>query len=230
MNNEPMQRRDSLKAKLGQALSNEQLKSLSSRQIQLFENRLALMLDKYQDDEITPEMIQGHYEIVTEVTMPSWMEQGMADEEIKLGNPPQWIQELNEYRSLPEEVKDALGGLERYRIASLHVYDDPDQNREEQARIRRAELNRFREQVDAVCVGNASSTEPVLTAYIGVLEARISEWLGFDIPDEGDEDYDRWQKMVGAVKDIETVDDAREVAAEYFGDSDEVFECLASEE
>jgi hypothetical protein len=80
VNTEVSQRRSALVTKINVALTECQLQDLSPRQLQLFENRLARMLDKYQDDEITPDMVLGHYELVTEYTMPSWLEQGMAAE------------------------------------------------------------------------------------------------------------------------------------------------------
>ncbi len=39
------------------------------------------------------------------------------------------------------------------------------------------------------------------------LHARISEWLGFDIPEEGTEDYERWNEMVEQVDAITNLDD-----------------------
>ena len=65
--------------------------------------------------------------------------------------------------------------------------------------------------------------------YKMILENRISEWLGFDIPHEDDEDYVRWQDMTVAVAGIVTVDDALEVAEMYFGDPENIFETLTKE-
>jgi hypothetical protein len=47
----------------------------------------------------------------------------------------------------------------------------------------------------------------VIAAMKRALEERIEEWLGFDIPDEGTEDYERWQNMVAEVAAIESIDD-----------------------
>ncbi len=38
------------------------------------------------------------------------------------------------------------------------------------------------------------------------LHARVDWWLGKDIPDEGEEDYDRWQSMVAQINAIKSVD------------------------
>lgn len=79
MSNEQTQRSDSLVAKMQEALTLEQLEALSERQEQLFEARLGRLMNQYPDDQITPLMILGQYEIVTEHTMPSWMERGMSE-------------------------------------------------------------------------------------------------------------------------------------------------------
>lgn len=39
------------------------------------------------------------------------------------------------------------------------------------------------------------------------LHGRVSEWLGNDIPDEGDEDFDTWQEKVASIYAIESIDD-----------------------
>ena len=51
------------------ALSVEQLTALSEAQKRLLNNRLGLLIDKYQD-QVTPEMIQGQYEMVTVHLLP----------------------------------------------------------------------------------------------------------------------------------------------------------------
>ena len=54
---------------MSRALSAEELNQMSVPQVKLFRNRVALLVDKYQD-QVTPEMIQGVHEIVTEYLLP----------------------------------------------------------------------------------------------------------------------------------------------------------------
>lgn len=49
----------------------------------------------------------------------------------------------------------------------------------------------------------------------------LSEWLGSDIPEEGDEDYDTWQSRLEQIERINTLDDALEYAEAYVGDLEE---------
>lgn len=47
---------------------------------------------------------------------------------------------------------------------------------------------------------------------------KVSEWLGFDIPDEGTEDYDRWKSMLLDIDDIQDIESA-ETYLDIQGDS-----------
>ena len=49
----------------------------------------------------------------------------------------------------------------------------------------------------------------------------LSEWLGSDIPEEGDEDYDTWQSRLDEIESIITLDDALVYAEAYVGDLEE---------
>lgn len=51
------------------------------------------------------------------------------------------------------------------------------------------------------------SKDTILNLMKQSLRARIEEWIGFDIPDEGTEDYDRWQIMNDEVEGIASIDD-----------------------
>lgn len=48
-----------------------------------------------------------------------------------------------------------------------------------------------------------TSVEDIKSELLGELD----EWLGFDIPDEGTEDYAYWQERLHAINAIETLDD-----------------------
>jgi len=48
-----------------------------------------------------------------------------------------------------------------------------------------------------------TSVEDIKSDLLGELD----EWLGFDIPDEGTEDYAYWQERLHAINAIETLDD-----------------------
>lgn len=145
-------------------------------------------------------------------------------------NPLPWIQELDEYLSLSDVLKDELASLPSYRMSSMHIYDDPEEEAEEMRRVHGLQLQHFRQQVEELKEAQLKKSETQsdvdVSAYVRILEARISEWLGFDIPDEGDEDYSRWQEMNDAVARIETVEDAYSVAETYFGDPSDLFECI----
>lgn len=52
------------------------------------------------------------------------------------------------------------------------------------------------------------------------LRAGLTEWLGFDIPDEGTEDYQAWVSRAQEIDDISTFEDVYT----YFSGNDEVAE------
>ena len=56
---------------MSQALSDEQLSSLTDAQASLLTNRVGLLLDRHGEMGVTPEMIEGAFEIVTEHLLPS---------------------------------------------------------------------------------------------------------------------------------------------------------------
>ena len=66
------EKRDILIGKIQQALTQEQLAELLPRQVQLIEQGLDSLLKTRTVEEITIEMIQGEYEIVTEVVAHSF--------------------------------------------------------------------------------------------------------------------------------------------------------------
>ena len=57
--------------KMGQALTLDQLEDLLPRQEQLFEEGVASLLKNHSVEQLTSEMIQGQYELVTEVVAPA---------------------------------------------------------------------------------------------------------------------------------------------------------------
>lgn len=58
---------------------------------------------------------------------------------------------------------------------------------------------------------DTSQTAPAeIDAMRRVFQHGVDEWLGFDIPDEGSEDYERWQSMLMDIEDIQNIGDVRE--------------------
>ena len=53
-------------------------------------------------------------------------------------------------------------------------------------------------------------TDPRVIAIKSALFAEIDEWLGFAIPVEGDDDYERWQNRLKEIEAIGSVQDARD--------------------
>jgi hypothetical protein len=49
--------------------------------------------------------------------------------------------------------------------------------------------------------------ESTLAEMKAGLRCIVDEWLGNDIPDEGDEDYDRWQMMLVDIDDVRSLSD-----------------------
>jgi len=39
------------------------------------------------------------------------------------------------------------------------------------------------------------------------LYSNVTEWVGFDIPSQGTDDYDMWQSMLLDIEDIKTIQD-----------------------
>ena len=69
----------------------------------------------------------------------------------------------------------------------------------------------------------AKDAELVEEIKAGLLD-ELSEWLGFDIPGEGTDDYQTWQKRLKGIKRIRTMDDVLVYAAEFVADEDAFFE------
>lgn len=63
-------------------------------------------------------------------------------------------------------------------------------------------------------------TDDTLSEMKGGLQYLVEEWLGNDIPDEGTEDYERWQMMLVDIDDVGSVADAIEFL-EALGRDDE---------
>ena len=63
--------RATLIEKIGIALTQDQLEDLLPRQEQLFEEGVASLLKNHSVEQLTSEMIQGQYELVTEVVAPA---------------------------------------------------------------------------------------------------------------------------------------------------------------
>lgn len=58
---------------------------------------------------------------------------------------------------------------------------------------------------------DVSLTAPAeIDAMRQVFQREVEEWLGYDIPDEGSEDYDRWQCMLMDIEDIRDIGHVRE--------------------
>ena len=56
------------------------------------------------------------------------------------------------------------------------------------------------------------------------LSSQLSEWLGFDIPDEGSEDYETWISRSNEIEEISSYHDIYE----YLGGGDRADEFFAS--
>jgi|GEM_PF-3542623 len=63
--------RATLIEKIGIALTQDQLEDLLPRQEQLIEEGIVSLLKNHSVDQLTSEMIQGQYELVTEVVAPA---------------------------------------------------------------------------------------------------------------------------------------------------------------
>lgn len=57
------------------------------------------------------------------------------------------------------------------------------------------------------------------------LLARVEEWLGMDIPDEGTEDYETWQSKLSGIGGIESIDDVIEYLEGEGCDVEDFFLC-----
>lgn len=57
----------------------------------------------------------------------------------------------------------------------------------------------------------------VVEAMKAELFSQLNDWLGFDIPEEGTEDYDAWVSRQLAIKDIQDFSDVYD----YLGGDDE---------
>ncbi len=57
------------------------------------------------------------------------------------------------------------------------------------------------------------------------LHSELSEWLGFDIPEEGSEDYDTWTSRASEIDDISSF---RDVYGYLLEDDDRAEEFFAS--
>ena len=60
------------------------------------------------------------------------------------------------------------------------------------------------------------------------LLAELDEWLGFDIPEEGDEDYDTWQFRLQTIEDIKSTQDVRDYLSGLGRDEADIAEFLSS--
>ena len=68
-----------LQAALNVALTQTQLDDLTPRQAAMFRDGIARMLDEYGEDHITPAMIQGRYELITEHLWTREFEESLAE-------------------------------------------------------------------------------------------------------------------------------------------------------
>ena len=62
---------DALTQKILEALTPAQLENLLPRQEQLVRDRISDLLKNHSVEEVTSEMIQGQYELVTEIVAPA---------------------------------------------------------------------------------------------------------------------------------------------------------------
>jgi len=62
------------------------------------------------------------------------------------------------------------------------------------------------------------------------LHGKVNEWLGFDIPAEGSEDYSRWQCMLLDIDDIRDLQDAKSYIEESEESLDDYFADFMGEE
>lgn len=60
------------------------------------------------------------------------------------------------------------------------------------------------------------------------LLAELDEWLGFDIPEEGEEDYDAWQFRLQEIEDIKSTKDVCDYLSGLGRDEEGIAEFLAN--
>ena len=51
----------------------------------------------------------------------------------------------------------------------------------------------------------------LLAECISDLNSQLQEWLGFDIPTEGTEDYEMWQMKISLIEQVESISDVYEL-------------------
>jgi hypothetical protein len=52
----------------------------------------------------------------------------------------------------------------------------------------------------------------ILAECISDLNSQLQEWLGFDIPTEGTEDYEIWQLKISLIEQVESISDVYELS------------------
>jgi hypothetical protein len=70
-----------------------------------------------------------------------------------------------------------------------------------------------------------SSSKDIIDSMKSALEWKVEEWVGFHIPDEGSEDYDRWQNMLRDIEDVESISDVQSFIEGGMGDFDDFLIC-----
>ena len=68
------------------------------------------------------------------------------------------------------------------------------------------------------------SEQEMINEICANLQHELDEWVGNHYPDEGTEDFDRWQRRLNAINEIENVEDIYAYAAEFVSDEDAFFE------
>ena len=69
-----------------------------------------------------------------------------------------------------------------------------------------------------------TSDQEKLEAIREDLERRLSEWVGIHIPEEGDEDYDKWAARRAVLDEMSTFDDVHYYAEAFLPEADEYLE------
>ena len=63
-----------------------------------------------------------------------------------------------------------------------------------------------------------------LESLKSLLRARVDEWIGADIPDSDDEDYQKWQSMIEEIEGITDVEGVKEfIIGNRMGDIEDLF-------
>lgn len=70
------------------------------------------------------------------------------------------------------------------------------------------------------------NSDEIIKSMKSSLKVRVDEWVGFDIPNEGTEDYERWQSMLLDIEDVDNINGVREyLESNGMGEFDDFLIC-----